>query len=179
MSDNDAGFRDKHQELDRLTQELKQMKDLLREVASRMSQIERHVKRAFIPLPPLKRDSQGKGNDRLRKTPEKPTISEQQALGIFDELKSLSLSGGSERAVEQLERIPSANLKLLAHELGLTFRSKPSKKVLISGIRGRINESLMLSRNVNVTQPRSATADNPKHESVETNQPIDRPDYES
>jgi hypothetical protein len=47
------------------------------------------------------------------------------------------------------------NLKLLAHELGLSFASKPSRKALATAIIGRINESVMLSRNTNVTAPRS------------------------
>ena len=45
---------------------------------------------------------------------------------------------------------------MIAHEVGLAFASKPSKKLLISRIRSRINESMLLSKNVNVTQPRSA-----------------------
>jgi hypothetical protein len=38
------------------------------------------------------------------------------------------------------------DLKLIAHELGVSFSSKPSRKGLHAGIRGRISESVMLSR---------------------------------
>jgi hypothetical protein len=76
---------------------------------------------------------------------------------IFDELKSLSLLTDNEQAVERLEQMSIPNLKIIAHELGVTFKSKPSKRSLVSAIRGRLNESLLLSKNVNVTQPRSAT----------------------
>jgi hypothetical protein len=50
--------------------------------------------------------------------------------------------------------MPIPDLKVMAHELGVTFRSKPSRKDLSVGIRGRISESVMLSKNVNTTQPR-------------------------
>jgi hypothetical protein len=46
----------------------------------------------------------------------------------------------------------------MAHELGVSFSSKPSRKTYTSGIIGRVNESVMLSRNTNLTQPRSQSA---------------------
>lgn len=55
---------------------------------------------------------------------------------------------------------------MIAHEVGLAFASKPSKKLLISRIRSRINESMLLSRNVNVTQPRSALLGNNEKKSA-------------
>ena len=157
MSENDTGFRDKHQELERLILELRQMKDLLKDIASRMSQIERHVKRAFVPLPMNRPSSNKLRIDRPKKPLEQATITEQQALAIFDELKSLSLLNGNEQAVQRLEQISIPDLKIIAHELGVTFKSKPSKRSLISRIRGRLHESLLLSKNVNVTQPKSAS----------------------
>ncbi len=157
MSENETKFRDKHQELEHLIQELKQTKDLLKDIASRMTQIERHVTRAFIPLPVNSRSSRNLRSDRSSKPSGQATITEQQALAFFDELKALSVSNRNELAVQKLEQLSISDLKLVAHELGLTFKSKPSKRNLISRIQGRLNESLLLSKNVNVTQPRSAT----------------------
>ena len=62
--------------------------------------------------------------------------------------------------LERLEKMKVPDLRMIAHEVGLTFASKPSKKLLISRIRSRINESMLLSKNVNVTQPRSAQVGN-------------------
>lgn len=60
-----------------------------------------------------------------------------------------------------------ADLKLMAHELGLSFDSKPSRKALASAIIGRIDESVMLSRNTNLTPSRAEQMP----ESEETNSP--------
>src|SRR5438105_7842909 len=89
MSDSDAGFRDKHQELEHLVQELKQTKELMRDISSKMTQIERHVKRAFLPLQVQanKRDVRDKAPNKKARIAEKPTITEEEALVIFDELK--------------------------------------------------------------------------------------------
>jgi superfamily I DNA/RNA helicase len=160
MSDNDAGFRDKHQELEHLVQELKETKDLMKDISSKMTQIERHVKRAFLPVQANKRDLKGKADGRTARIVEKPTINAEQALAIFDELKSLSLSERGNEALKRLEKMIVPDLRMIAHEVGLAFASKPSKKLLISRIRGRINESMLLSKNVNVTQPRSALLGN-------------------
>jgi hypothetical protein len=165
MSDNDTGFRDKHQELEHLVQELKQTKDLMKDISSKMTQIERHVKRAFLPVQANKRDVKGKAGGKTPRIVEKSTINEEQALAIFDELKSLSLSERGNEALERLEKMIVPDLRMIAHEVGLAFASKPSKKLLISRIRGRINESMLLSKNVNVTQPRSALLGNNEEKS--------------
>jgi hypothetical protein len=139
----------------KIVQELKQTKELMRDISSKMNQIERHVKRAFLPLQATKRDVGDKAGGKTARIVEKPTITEEEALAIFDELKSLSLSERGNEALERLEKMIVPDLRMIAHEVGLTFASKPSKKLLISRIRGRINESILLSKNVNVTQPRS------------------------
>ena len=155
MNENEL-FRDPAQELERLREDLNQIKGLLKDIALRMSQIERHVKRAFIPA--SKRESSGNSvaRQKRRSAPEEPpTIDAQQSLSIFDELKSILAINGTQTVSSQLDRMSIPNLRLMAHELGLTFKSRPSKKALSNGILRRMNESIMLSKNVNVTQPRS------------------------
>jgi hypothetical protein len=64
--------------------------------------------------------------------------------------------GGTPGRVDaRLQEMPVHDLKLMAHELGLSFASKPSRKSLMSAVIGRINESVMLSRNTNVTPSRT------------------------
>jgi hypothetical protein len=46
---------------------------------------------------------------------------------------------------DRLGQMSIPDLKLMAHELGVSFSSKPSRKNLHAGIRGRISESVMLS----------------------------------
>jgi len=154
MNENDL-FRDPIQELDRLREDLDQIKGLLRDIAQRMGQIERHAKRAFIPIKREPKTSTVASRKRRTAHEEPPTIDAQQALGLFDELKAILASDGYQIVMTKLEKMSTPNLKLMARELGLTFKSKPSKKILGHKILGRMNESVMLSTNVNLSQPLS------------------------
>jgi hypothetical protein len=82
-------------------------------------------------------------------------MSAEEAISTFDGLVRAWKEESPERVESRLQKIGTPDLKLIAHELGLSFTSKPSRKVLTAGIVGRINESIMLSRNTNLTPPRS------------------------
>ena len=153
---NENIFRNKEEELQRLTREIADIKSTMKDMASSLSRIERHVKRSF-GIPPKSRSSEGtkprkKSAENKR---EEPTIAPEEALSLFDEL---SESWGKQEPglIEgRLKEMTVPNLKVIAHELGLTFKGKPTKKVLCEGIIGRLNERAMLSRNVNITSPLS------------------------
>lgn len=151
---NQQPFRSREQELEHLGRQLGDIKDALREIADRVNQIERHVKRAFgvSSLPGQEAAKRAKAN---RSASETPTISPEQARPVFDDLTRMWREESPERVEARLQEMGTPDLKLMAHELGLSFASKPSRKVLISGIIGRVNESIMLSRNTNLTPPRS------------------------
>ncbi len=143
-------FRTPEEELSRLTSELGEIRDSVREISTRLSQIEHHVKRAF-------------GVQEIRKTTaktkepgsENPSMSPADALELFRKLTDVSREEGSSAVEQRLEQMSIPDLKLMAHELGVSFSSKPNRKSLHAGIRGRVSESVMLSRNRNVTLPRS------------------------
>jgi hypothetical protein len=147
----DSFFRTPEEELARLNRELAEIKEVMRDVSDRLSQIERHVKRAFGVKESAK-VAPGKP-----KEPEsaKPSISPEGALDLFRGLTDLSRDQGSAAVKDRLAAMSIADLKLMAHELGVSFPSKPTRKSLHAGIRGRISESVMLSRNRNVTAPLS------------------------
>ena len=149
-------FRNKEEELQRLTQDIADLKSTMKEMASSLARIERHVKRSF-GIPP-KSKSSVKSKQKPKSTSskkEEPTITPEEALRIFDKL-SENWNNEKPALIEgQLQEMIIPDLKLIAHELGLTFKGKPSKKVLCAGIMGRLNERAMLSRNVNITFPRS------------------------
>jgi hypothetical protein len=151
---NQQPFRSREQELEHLGRQLGDIKDALREIAGRVNQIERHVKRAF-GVSSLPGQEAAKRRKADRSTSETPTISPEQARPIFDELTRTWRDDSPERVEVRLQEMGTPDLKLMAHELGLSFASKPSRKTLISGIIGRVNESIMLSRNTNLTAPRS------------------------
>jgi hypothetical protein len=155
MSDEEI-FRTPPQELEVLRKEIAEVKAVLREVAARLVQIERHAKRAFgVPAAKTKGTlAQNAGQRTLAE--EKPTIEASDVMPLFDELTEVWRTHGADKVSGRLEGMPIPDLKLVARELGVTFSSKPSRKLLLSGILGRVNESVMLSRNTNVTKPRSA-----------------------
>ncbi|MBV9157730.1 MAG: hypothetical protein JO097_15810 [Acidobacteriaceae bacterium] len=138
----DNVFRSPGEELARLNNELAEIRGILRDATTRLAQIERHVKRAFgVPESPKSaaapRPKDLRGGE--------PSISPEEALEIFRELTDISRAQGSTAVEGRLERMSIPDLKLMAHELGVSFSSKPGRKNLHGGIRGRISESVMLS----------------------------------
>jgi hypothetical protein len=144
-------FRTSEEELARLNSELAEIRDLMRDVSTRLGQIERHVKRAFGVTEIQKTTTAG-----VKETgPDKPSISPGEALEVFRKLTDVSRAEGSTAVEERLEQMTIPDLKVMAHELGVSFSSKPTRRNLHAGIRGRVSESVMLSQNRNVTLPRS------------------------
>ncbi len=78
-------------------------------------------------------------------------MTREEALSLFDELSVVFRKEGPQEAKKRLGSMTVPDLKFMAHELGVTFSTKPSKKALFSGIVGRLNEREMLSKNVNIT----------------------------
>jgi hypothetical protein len=152
---NQQPFRSRDEELEHLGRQMADIRESLREVAGRVNQIERHVKRSF-GVSSLPGQAMSKGPKRPADgAPEQPTMSAEEAISAFEGLVRTWKEQSPERVESRLQEIGMPDLKLIAHELGLSFASKPSRKVLAAGIVGRINESIMLSRNTNLTPPRS------------------------
>ncbi len=154
---NDPLFRNQTQEIEHLRKEIQELKDIAREILSRLTQIERHADRAF-PSKPVKGALSKSLATASAKAGSVPTISSGEALTLFSELTQLSKEQGGEAAERKLAGFATPDLILIAHELGVVFKSKPSRRDLYNRILGRINESMMLSRNTNVTKPLSTIA---------------------
>lgn len=162
MSDQPS-FRTPAEELHHLIEQIGEMRTVLREMTSRLGQIERHAKRAFQPPKAAAASPRPRGEVRAPRAPQPPpTLSSAAALELFDQLPGLLDSGGRKAVEGKLGSLELPDLKLLAQELGAPLPKKPSRKGLYSVIMGRVNESLLLSRNRNVTQPRSQGSEPPK-----------------
>lgn len=152
MSDE---FRTPTEELRHLLEQIAEVKTTLRDVAGRLAQIEQHVKRAFR-LPP--RVASPASVPRGPRTPlPPPTLSPSEALRLFDELPPLMEHEGRDGIERRLKDLDVPDLRLMVHELGAPLPGKPSRRALIAAIMGRANESLLLSRNRNVSTPRSSS----------------------
>lgn len=136
-------FRTQDEEIKELTKELRELKDVLRDISSKVAQIERRVHRS-IPAAFPKQPSPRRG--QVPKLSEPASISSQEALAMYDELVRLAKERKKEAVRRQLEEMPLPDLALLARELGAPLGGKkPSRKTLVSAVLGRVNESVMLS----------------------------------
>lgn len=154
MSDE---FRTPPQELQHLLEQIAEVKVTLRDLAGRLAQIEQHVKRAFRLPQSLNRRPSGPRPPRPPLPP--PTLSAAEALRLFDELPPLLESHGRESVERRLEGLEIPDLRLMVQELGAPLPSKPSRRALTAAVLGRANESLLLSRNRNITVPRAKSSD--------------------
>lgn len=158
MSDN-ALFRTPTEEIESLRKEIALVREVLREVSSRLSQIERHAKRALgggiSPRPAASSGTPRRSNGNV--TP--ATLSSTAAVRLFDELVSDWRDHGGDAVSARLGAMDLSDLKLVASELGVPLGNKASKRGLVSAIVRRVNESLLLSINRNVTPPRSEGPD--------------------
>ena len=145
-------FRSKEEELRHLSEEVASIKATLKEVSTAVGRIERHVKRSFGILDKKKGSKKPPGSGKTTSPAnELPTMTREEALSLFDELSVVFRKEGPQEAKKRLGSMTVPDLKFMAHELGVTFSTKPSKKALFSGIVGRLNEREMLSKNVNIT----------------------------
>ena len=158
----DGVFLSPREQLEDLLKQIAEMRGLLRNISDRLNQIERHAKRAFGPVAETKKRERSSAGSDARE--DLPTMSPEEALNLFERLTTLWKEYGRSTVEQKLQELQVPDLKLMTHQLGVSFPSKPSRKALHAGIIGRINESVMLSKNVNVTPPRSAQ-----------HQPLDQP----
>lgn len=145
-------FRSTPQEVEHLLKQIAETKDALREISARVANIERHVKRAFsVAEQPRQKQS------RRSPAPSQPTLTAEGARQLFEELRAIFKDSGRDGVAPRLSKIELADLKFLVQELGAPLPNKPSRPSLLSAILSRLNESVMLSRNQNVTTPNGST----------------------
>ena len=151
MNSNTA-FRSKEEELERFMREIEAVKNSVKDAIATLNRIERHMRRVFeIPQQPNGAAAKKRAPGSVKSRSEKPTISSDEALDVFDDLSALFDDGQAEAAQNRLQRMHVPDLRLVAQELGVTFPSRPSKRSLCSAIVRRINERSMLSKNVNAS----------------------------
>ncbi len=127
-----------------LAQEIREFKEVLREISKKLGQIETRAKRAFpsaFPATPGRNSNKEKSKEG-----EQPTLSPGEALQLYDQLVQSAKAGTRDQVQQRLESLRLADLGLLCRELGVSLgKKRSSRPALISGILGRVNESVMLS----------------------------------
>lgn len=131
----------------RLASELAQVKDVLRDLLRKVTQLETRAKRTFPGAFPA-------GAPRHAASPTgesvEATFSPNQAMQLFEELVTRVRDGDAHGAERRLEELPLADLEVLRKELGVPLRARrPSRRAATSAITGRIRESVMLTQHTN------------------------------
>lgn len=157
---NDSDFRTPDEELVLLQEEISGIRSLIREATIKLGQIERHVKRAFPKYKPIKVSSTKKINSTIMDG-NKSSLTRETALKYFDTLRHIAQNEGDNSIEKRLSILSMADMRYLSQELGLPSGSKLSRSKLKSGILGRLNESILLSRNVNITKSRAGNKTDP------------------
>jgi len=143
-----------------LAAELRELRELLREVSAKLSRIETRAKRTFpSAFPPAQKRALSEGSPPGVET---PSISPDEALRIYDEVVVMARNAKREEAERRLASMAVADLVLVVKEIGLSIgKSKPSSKLLIAKILGRAKESVMLSQHTTRGESTDAPPDPP------------------
>ena len=152
-----SAFPSKEEEVSRLLDEIKALRDELRDLNAKVSRIERRVQHAFPIL------AAQKAKDRSRRTRDDeagPTITPAEAISFFERLVEMTNSGQESQVLAELDTTSEPNLRLTVQELGVSLgKKKASRKILVESIVKRIKESVMLSRHVNRERAQTTVTD--------------------
>ncbi|NJK77379.1 MAG: hypothetical protein HC849_01150 [Oscillatoriales cyanobacterium RU_3_3] len=125
-----------------LVDEIIEIKEILRDVAKKLTRIETQVKR-------------GVNSANLRSSELQPAakrtvdLSAEQVIQVYEELRLKAKNGHEAEVRQKLASMSATDLNLMCCELGMPPTSKnPSRKKMFELIIGRIKQSLMLSRHI-------------------------------
>jgi hypothetical protein len=136
------------EEVIRLVAEVRETKELLRDVSSKLSRIETRLKRVFPPAFNKKKEATTGG--KMPQGQEAPTLTAEQAMTLYQELVDSARKDQLEEVRRRLLSLGVADLSLLRRELGASLgKKKASSKTLIEAILGRVKESVLLSKHTN------------------------------
>ena len=137
----DSEFRTPEQEVLKLLEECAELRRTLKTISAQIGRMESRVKRAFPGAAAQVRERKA-ATGNLGKS----NLTPEQALAEYDRVVRLAASGASEEAERILDAKSAPDLLVIAKELGVAFKSKPSIRKMREAIFGKIRESVLLSR---------------------------------
>lgn len=133
-------------ELAKLSQEISLLREQLQVATSALGRIEKRLKLVFPGYEAKKKRMSSASGTSSQK-------SREELLQIFEDLLAATRDGGDGAFATGVRSVPEVDLVALAFELGVSDRRKISVAKATTGIRGRIQESLMLSGGLNSSSP--------------------------
>jgi hypothetical protein len=132
------------QESGGLVEEIGELKEILRDVARKLTRLETQVKRGVI-YAGSKTSDIPRGADVNKPA----NLSAANVLEVYEELRLQAKNGNEEEVRQKLLAMSATDLNLMCCELGMPPSSKnPSRKKMFELIIGRIKQSLRLSRHI-------------------------------
>ncbi|MEG4456997.1 hypothetical protein [Microcoleus sp. N9_A1] len=132
------------QESGGLVEEIGELKEILRDVARKLTRLETQVKRVVISA-----GSKTSDIPRGADVNKRANLSAANVLEVYEELRLQAKNGNEEEVRQKLLAMSANDLNLMCCELGMPPSSKnPSRKKMFELIIGRIKQSLMLSRHI-------------------------------
>lgn len=132
------------QESGGLVEEIGELKEILRDVARKLTRLETQVKRGV--LSPVSKTSDTPSSGDVNKP---ANLSAGNVLEVYEELRLQAKNGNEEEVRKKLLAMSATDLNLMCCELGMPPSSKnPSRKKMFELIIGRIKQSLRLSRHI-------------------------------
>lgn len=134
-------FNTSTEEVKRLADELREVREVVREVSQRLARMETRAKRAF-PTSFPKEAERAKSEVNQSHT----TLSSDEALQMYESFVEQVKIGDPSGVQSRLESMSRADLMRLRQEVGVSLRAKkPSRIGLVSAILSRASESAMLT----------------------------------
>lgn len=134
------------EEVQRLANELELLRSDFQGALSKLNQMDKRLRAAFPSLPKPKK------RERFQSKIPASTKNSEQLLAIFDELVVLKRENRDHDFEIRLRNLPPEDAVALATELGASKGKKLSLKAALVGIRGRINETILLNQNRQVAE---------------------------
>lgn len=132
------------QESGGLVEEIGELKEILRDVARKLTRLETQVKRGVISA-----GSKTSDIPRGADVNKPANLSAANVLEVYEELRLQAKNGNEEEVRQKLLAMSATDLNLMCCELGMPPSSKnPSRKKMFELIIGRIKQSLRLSRHI-------------------------------
>jgi len=132
------------QESGGLVEEIGELKEILRDVARKLTRLETQVKRGGLSAGSKTSDI-SRGADVNKPA----NLSAGNVLEVYEELRLQAKNGYEEEVRQKLLAMSATDLNLMCCELGMPPSSKnPSRKKMFELIIGRIKQSLRLSRHI-------------------------------
>jgi hypothetical protein len=151
----------KREDVEALAGELRDLREIIREVSGKLGRIEKRLRLFFPQSFPVERRKEPEADIREMS----PTITPQRALEIYTELLEMARTGREQQVESRIAGIVLPDLALLVRELGAPLGKKPTRTALTKSLMGRLRESMMLSRHTirpasNLSTPESEATEN-------------------